>query len=367
MKKLFIFIIAFAHLIFSDNEPMHEHHEHHEHHDSMETMDHSHHSSQHNPAPIGVAGNMHHMGWMFAVKQGSMSMQGNILDGKSISNSEILLRPNEVSNMPINLSVIPKKMDMEMIMIEAMYAPSKDLTLMIMGTQLSKDMSLDTYSAMMNRDLIGSFSTSSSDFSDIKVSALFTLKSLENSKSHAEFSYQKSIGSNNEMDKVFTPMGSYMNMTLPYAMQPSDKASRLALGLTNSRKINDKTSLSGQIRYKKIINEKDWSFGNQTEINSWIQYQYKPNISLSTRLKFINQEEISGSSATITAPVQTANPTNYGGNELHLGFGANYKINLFANESEQLGIEILFPLMQNKNNLQMETDYQFIVGYKRTF
>ena len=65
--------------------------------------------------------------------------------------------------------------------------------------------------------------------------------------------------------------------------------------------------------------------------------------------------------------MQTANPTNYGGNELHLGFGANYKINLFANESEQLGIEILFPLMQNKNNLQMETDYQFIVGYKRTF
>ena len=153
--------------------------------------------------------------------------------------------------------------------------------------------------------------------------------------------------------------------TFPFS--PLPKASRLALGLTNSRKINDKTSLSGQIRYKKKINEKDWSFGNQTEINSWIQYQYKPNISLSTRLKFINQEEISGSSATITAPVQTANPTNYGGNELHLGFGANYKINLFANESEQLGIEILFPLMQNKNNLQMETDYQFIVGYKRTF
>ena len=367
MKKLFVLIIVFAHLIFSDDEPMHEHHEHHEHHDSMETMDHSHHSSQHNPAPIGVAGNMHHMGWMFAIKQGSMTMKGNILDGESISDSEILLRPNEVNSMPNNLSVIPKKMDMEMTMIEAMYAPSKDLTLMIMATQLSKDMSLDTYSAMMSRDLIGSFSTSSSDFSDITVSALFTLKSLEDSKSHAEFSYQKSIGSNNEIDEVFTPMGSYMNMTLPYAMQPSDKASRLVLGLTNSRKINDKTSLSSQIRYKKIINEKDWSFGNQTEINSWIQYQYKPKISLSTRLKFINQEEISGSSATITAPVQTANPRNYGGNELHLGFGANYKINLFANESEQIGIEILFPLMQNKNNLQMETNYQFIVGYKRTF
>ena len=153
MKKLFVLIIVFAHLIFSDDEPMHEHHE------PMEAMDHSHHSSQHNPAPIGVAGNMHHMGWMFAIKQGSMTMKGNILDGESITDSQILLRPNEVNSMPNNLSVIPKKMDMEMTMVEAMYAPSKDLTLMIMATQLSKDMSLDTYSAMMNRDLIGSFST----------------------------------------------------------------------------------------------------------------------------------------------------------------------------------------------------------------
>ena len=69
----------------------------------------------------------------------------------------------------------------------------------------------------------------------------------------------------------------------------------------------------------------------------------------------------------IVAPVQTANPKNYGGNELQLGFGANYKIDLFSNESEKIAIELLFPLIQDKNNLQMKTNYQFILGYQRSF
>ena len=32
-----------------------------------------------------------------------------------------------------------------------------------------------------------------------------------------------------------------------------------------------------------------------------------------------------------------------------------------------LGIEILTPLMQDKNNLQIKTDYQVIVGYQKSF
>ena len=63
--------------------------------------------------------------------------------------------------------------------------------------------------------------------------------------------------------------------------------------------------------------------------------------------------------------MQTANPANYGGEELHLGFGANFKLNIFPGGNDVLGIEILTPLMQDKNNLQMKTDYQVIVGYQK--
>ena len=331
-------------------------------------MDHTmNHAMKHHSTPIGVTGNMHHMGWMFAIKQGSMSMSGNILEGESISVQDILQRPNQVAISPNNLSVIPKEMDMNMTMIEAMYAPSKDLTFMIMGTYLSKDMSLETYSTMMDRDLIGNFNTSTGDLSDVTISALFTVGNFDNSKWHGEISLQQSTGSNNHRGEVLTPMGSYMNMVLPYAMQTSDKATRLVLGVTNTKSINDKTTFSNQIRYKKTISEKDWSYGDQIELNSWLQYQYRPNLSLSTRIKFTNQDSIFGLNSMIVAPVQTANPKNYGGNELHLGLGANYKIDLFSNESEKIAIELFFPLIQDKNNLQMKTNYQLILGYQRSF
>jgi hypothetical protein len=57
-----------------------------------------------------------------------MKMNGNIFDGKNISNSEILEMPNPLGNMPANLSVIPQNMDMKMTMVDVMYAPSNNLT-----------------------------------------------------------------------------------------------------------------------------------------------------------------------------------------------------------------------------------------------
>jgi hypothetical protein len=48
-------------------------------------------------------GSMHHSGFMISLKQGLMKMNGNIFDGKNISNSEILEMPNPLGNMPANL------------------------------------------------------------------------------------------------------------------------------------------------------------------------------------------------------------------------------------------------------------------------
>ena len=152
MKNLLITSLLFPFFVLSadpdmhkDHESMHKDHESmHKDHETMHMTDHTNHSS----APVGTTGNMHHMGWMVSVKQGLMNMNGNIMDGDSISNADILLMPNQMGSMPANLSVIPEDMDMQMTMIDVMYAPSKDLTLMMMGTYVSKDMSLNTYAAM---------------------------------------------------------------------------------------------------------------------------------------------------------------------------------------------------------------------------
>lgn len=368
MKNFLIIFLLFSVFLFSDDHDMHKDHESmHKNHESMHMMEHKDHTDHHSSAPIGTTGNMHHMGWMVSVKQGVMNMNGNIMNGDSVSNAEILQMPNPLGSMPANLSVIPEDMDMHMTMLDVMYAPSKDLTLMMMGTYVSKDMSLSTYTPMMDRSLLGKFSTSSSDLSELTFSVLRKLKDQVDSKWHGEVTLQKSIGTNDDTDQVLTPMGTEMNMILPYAMQASDKATRLVLGLTNTRKLTDQTSWTNQVRYKKVINKKDWAFGDLVELNSWVQYQYKPHLSFSTRLKFISQDTISGANPMIMAPVQTANPKNYGGDELHVGLGVNHDLSFLTSKQDMLGIEVLFPVIQDKNNLQMETSYQLVAGFKRSF
>ena len=178
MKFLLISLACISIGLFAeDGEPMHDH-------SKMKKMNSKHHSMSHTLAPIGIMGSMHHSGFMLSIKQGLMKMNGNIFDGKNISNSKILEMPNPLGNMPANLSVVPQNMDMKMTMIDAMYAPSNNLTFMAMATYVSRDMQLNSYSPMMGRGLVGQFNTSSSDLSVISFSTLFHISQIKNSKWH---------------------------------------------------------------------------------------------------------------------------------------------------------------------------------------
>ena len=57
-------------------------------------MDHADHMMMHDPYPVGVMGSLHHEGFMFSVKHGRMSMEGNILGGDNIATADILQMPN---------------------------------------------------------------------------------------------------------------------------------------------------------------------------------------------------------------------------------------------------------------------------------
>ena len=69
----------------------------------------------------------------------------------------------------------------------------------------------------------------------------------------------------------------------------------------------------------------------------------------------MSQDEISGANPMIMAPVQTANPENYGGSELHIGLGFNHDLSLLTSKKDTIGVEFLFPIFQDKNNEKMET------------
>ena len=320
-------------------------------------------------APIGVMADHYHKKgeYMISVRQGYMDMSGNILNGEGVSNADILAMPNPLGDMPANLSVVPTEMEMQMTMVGAMYAPTDSVTLMAMAMYMSKEMDLNSYQPMMGRGLIGTFSTSSSDLSDISLGALVRLQETAASRWHGEITLQQSVGDNQLRDLVLTPMGMEMEMILPYGMQAGDDAARLVLGITNVKTVSEKVLWGNQLRGKFVISDDDWSFGDQAELNSWLQYEVNQSVSLSTRLKYAYQDAISGANPMITAPVQTANPENYGGRELQFGLGINFLAHLLPGKADRFAFEFVKPIDQDKNNLQMETDYQLIFGYQKAF
>ena len=320
-------------------------------------------------APMGVSGDHYHKKGesMISVRHGHMAMGEALFKGETISLSDVLAMPNPQKDSPVNLSVIPTDMTMKMTMIGGMYAPTDRVTLMIMGMFVAKEMQLTTYQPMMNRDLVGRFSTSSSDVSDISLGALITLKESQGSRLHGEIALQHSIGSNDAKGVVLTPMGEDMNMILPYGMQAGDSASRLVLGMTHVRDLIDNIKWGNQVRTKIAVSQGEWSFGDHTEVNSWLQCAFSQSGAISARLKWTHQNKIWGRNPAINGPVQTANPENYGGVEWHIGLGINWLTRVFSQNVDRVGLELLLPIKQEKNNLQLATKYQLTLGYQKAF
>ena len=319
-------------------------------------------------APIGVmADHMHKKGEsMISLRASYMKMKSNSFDGSSIADSEILVIDNPHSNSPAKLSVVPIKMSMKMLMLGGMYAPSDDFTLMFMTMFMDKSMNLDTYHAM-TRNNIGSFNSSSSDLSDLSFSALVKIDEQGKSRWHAEIGFKYSVGDRNTKGKVLTPMNTIMEMVLPYGMQSGDDSAALVIGFTNLYTLSNEHFFGNQIRIFKNISSKDWHYGDKTYFDSWYQYSVSQNFSISSRLRLNHQKDISGVDPNITAPVQTSITTNYGGFTAEVGLGFNFLTQIFPGSEDRLALEIINPLINEKNGLQMKDKTKIIFGFQKSF
>ena len=319
-------------------------------------------------SPIGVmADHMHKKGEsMISLRASYMKMKSNSLNGNSIVDSEILVIDNPHSNSPAKLSVVPIKMNMKMLMLGGMYAPSDEVTLMFMTTFMDKSMNLDTYHAM-TRNNIGSFNSSSSDLSDLSFSALVKIDEQDKSRWHAEIGFKFSVGDRNKKGKVLTPMNTIMEMVLPYGMQSGDDSAALVIGFTNLNTLSDEHIFGNQIRFFKNISSKEWNYGDKTYFDSWYQYSVSQNFSISSRLRLNHQKDISGIDPNITAPVQTSITTNYGGFTAEVGLGFNFLTQIFPGSEDRLALEIINPLINKKNGLQMKDKTKIIFGFQKSF
>ena len=90
-------------------------------------------------------------------------------------------------------------------------------------------------------------------------------------------------------------------------------------------------------------------------------------MSSSVRLTASTQDKIDGIDPNIVAPVQTADPDNFGGEIVEAGLGFTLTGVEGWSKDHSLGIEFTAPLYQDLNGPQMERDYALTLGWKTSF
>ena len=320
-----------------------------------------HHSVSSIPLSIMEAGTHKAGHLMVSLRHMRMSMDNNSNKGNKLSDQEIIAYPSLNSMSPF-LSAVPNKMDMEMTMLEAMYGLSDNHTLMLMANFINKEMSLNSYSPMGDRDFLRITKTRSSDLSNLSLSSFIKFKGSQNFRMNAEIGIDKSLGKNDVKRNVMTPMNMRMNMTLPYAMQTGDKSTSLLTSFTIVSKGYD-LNFGGQLKRKSAVLKKDWNFGDSSTFNFWLSKLIAPNSSLFLNFKYQKLDKIEGRDLSINAPTQTANPQYYGGESTNLSSGLNIQLN----HNNSLGLEYSVPLKQDLNGPQMEVKNSFNFAYKLSF
>jgi len=307
-------------------------------------------------APISVMGDhTHNKGeWMVSYRFSTTTMEDLRRANDDVSFESVLL-PNGGDYM-----VTPTEMTMNMHMIGAMYAPTDRLTLMAMGMYM--DMSMDHITAMG-----GSFTTESSGFGDVSLSALYKFIDQDTHKWHAQLGLSIPTGTIDNEDETPASMGN--DVILPYPMQIGSGTLDVISAVTylgQSKNFSWGSQLRGVFRTGGE-NDNEYRLGHQVGWNNWVAYRATKWLSVSGRLQGFIQGSIRGANPDLNPNVViTADTANSGYDALNAGFG----FNLYAPEllkGARLGFEYALPLQQNLNGVQLKNQEVINLGLQYSF
>ncbi|MEM6626918.1 MAG: transporter [Pseudomonadota bacterium] len=327
-------------------------------------------------APIGVmADHRHHKGeWMLSYRYMYMDMDGSRDGTDSISPEDTVTSvANPFANPPMSpptLRVVPTEMPMQMHMVGAMYGLTDRITLMAMGSYLAKEMDHITFQGPMGTTRLGEFTTETSGVGDTTIGAIVGLDdgSYEHRQINLGLALSLPTGSIDETDQILTPMNTTPSPRLPYPMQLGSGTFDLKPSLTARTRRGDWSfggQASGVIRLGE--NDEDYTLGDVFEATAWTAYEFTPSVSVSGRLKAKTAGQIDGQDPLITAPVQTADPDNHGGETLEALVGVNLAGQTDWRKGHRLGFELGLPLYRDLNGPQLETDLTLTVGWQKAF
>lgn len=325
-------------------------------------------------APIGVMGDhLHGKGeWMVSYRFMRMHMEDNRIDDSSVSPETIATTiPNRFAGTPMQpatLRVVPLEMTTNMHMVGGMYAPSDNITLMAMANYIDREMNHVTFQGGAGTTRLGEFKTSAHGFGDTTIAALIRLHKDDVHNIHLNTGLSLPTGSIDEEDDVLAPDGNRPRLRMPYAMQLGSGTFDAKPGITyygHQGRYGWGAQYAGTFRLGR--NSEDYSWGDKHQLSTWASYSFTPSVSLSGRITAETESQIDGIDSEIVAPVQTANPDNYGGERISASLGLNTVIRNGALKGHRFAIEGTIPVYQNLNGPQLERDHMITFGWQKAF
>jgi hypothetical protein len=309
--------------------------------------------------PVGVMGDhMHKEGeWMFSYRYMQMEMDGNLDGSNNLSTDEVLQ----------DYSVAPENMTMEMHMLGAMYAPSNDLTLMLMVPVISNKMdhSMQMMGGMGMMPMRSVFTTETDGLGDIKVGGLYRLKQTSNSTLILNLSLSLPTGSIDEKDVTGMSMGD--KVILPYSMQVGSGTYDLRPGVTyNNHQPTYSWGAQTIATLRLDKNDNDYSLGDRIMMTAWYARPFAKSFSWSVRGAYEYWDDVDGESSKLSPMmknmVPTADPDLRGGQRVDIAAGVNWIIP--GSATNRLAVEFIRSVYQDLNGPQLKTDYSLVLGWQ---
>ena len=285
---------------------------------------------------------------MLALTYARMVMDGNRDGTDRVSTAEVL------DQFP----VAAESMDVDMVMLSAMYGFSDDLSAMFMLPYLSKEMDHVTRTGR-------AFTTSADGFGDARLGVNYDLYEESGHRVQLTAGLSLPTGSIDETDD--TPAGA--DQVLPYPMQLGSGTFDLLPAVTYTARDGVYAwggQVAGTVRLGE--NDRDYTLGDRIQASVWGSRRWTDWMSSSLRLIAEDQGNIDGADSRLDPNlVQTADPDRRGGSQVSLAFGLNFLVP--HDELRGLGADLEFeaPIYRDLDGPQVERDYIIAFRLRRMF
>lgn len=283
-----------------------------------------------------------------------------------------------------------KSMVMDMVMLDLMYAPTDNITLMVMPHYMWHRMEMvgiDPMAGMDDMDEHASgghdmgggmagmdghghhslgfgdvHSHSTQGFGDTLVSASYRLARSRDFSAHATLGIWAPTGA---VDKT-NPDGTFVH----YGMQPGSGTWDVEPSVT----VGGRSGAFGwgaQASYRwraEKENSSGFSFGDKARTSAWLSTLLSNSVGATARLEYTHEGQIEGHyNAGHNHAAPPDRQENYGGDAVDASLGLNWLLPVPGAMRPQLGVEAGVPLYQDLNGIQAPEKWRMAVSLSQTF